>query len=150
MKNLILVALLTFSSVVMADVEIIEAPKPAPAPAPQVQPIPQPQPMAHYEQQVILDPYAPFREAHYASLRQAQIAHGNRGEVMRVVARTQVTRETQQTCLNGWLGYSCHQSVVPIRHVIGFDVTVYANGRYYTVPMDHQPPVGATIFFGIN
>lgn len=129
MKNLFLVSLFVVSTMARADVEIIEVPRPAPTPAPVVTTQVQvaPQPIAYFEQHVILDPYAPFRDAHFASLRQAQIAHGGYGEVMRAIARIQINRGQ--------------------RYIIGFDVTVYANGRYYTVPMDHQPPVGATVFF---
>jgi hypothetical protein len=39
----------------------------------------------------------------------------------------------------------CGEHIVPQQYVMGYDVTVYANGRYYTIPMNHIPPVGATI-----
>jgi hypothetical protein len=181
-KPLIMSALMTVSSLAMADVEIIQTPKPAP----QVQVMPQPNFVQ--QQMVILDPHAVLRDAHMASRMQQQMAYGHRGEVIQVVARTETTQHRVQGCypkatrnitggvvggvLAGGAAYVlgggaavtaiagvagavmgstpktemvCGEHIVPQQFIMGYDVTVYANGRYYTIPMNHIPPVGATI-----
>lgn len=185
MKPLILSALLSVSSLAIADVEIIQTPRPTQQP--QVQQY-IPQPNFAQQQMVVLDPYAPFRDAHQSARMQQQMAYGHRGEVIQVVARTETSQQRVQGCypkatrnitggvvggglaagaayiLGGGVAVTaiagvagaimgstpqteivCGEHVISQQHVMGYDVTVFSNGRYYTVPMNHIPPVGASI-----
>jgi hypothetical protein len=133
MKTLIFAGLLSLSTMAMADVEIIETPKPVPqAPAPQVQTVPQVQVQtvpSHAQLQVMLDPYAMFRQSHYDARLGQQLVYGHWGDVVNVVARM----------------FTTYHNNVRQNHVVGFDVTAYSNGKFYTFMMDHQPPRGASV-----
>ena len=133
MKTLIVAGLLSLSTMAMADVEIIETPKPVlQAPTQQVQTVPQVHvhtvPM-HAQQQVMLDPYAMFRQSHYNAITGAQSLYGHWGDVVNVVGRM----------------FSTYNNNVRQNHIVGYDVTAYSNGKFYTFMMDHQPPRGASV-----